>query len=57
MTKAPAEGKALVAEWHQFRAGKIAHVRQPSTDGLARPCSPALGARSVPKFRILAKDT
>jgi hypothetical protein len=26
-TKAPAEGKVLVAEWHQFRKGKISHVR------------------------------
>ena len=26
-TKAPAEGKVLVAEWHQFKDGKIAHVR------------------------------
>ena len=26
-TKAPAEGKVLVAEWHQFKNGKIAHVR------------------------------
>jgi len=26
-TKAPAEGKVLVAEWHQFRDGKISHVR------------------------------
>jgi len=26
-TKAPAEGKVLVAEWHQFKDGKISHVR------------------------------
>lgn len=26
-TKAPAEGKVLVAEWHQFKDGKIFHVR------------------------------
>ena len=26
-TKAPAEGKVLVAEWHQFKNGKISHVR------------------------------
>jgi quinol monooxygenase YgiN len=26
-TKAPAEGKVLVAEWHQFQHGKISHVR------------------------------
>jgi quinol monooxygenase YgiN/ketosteroid isomerase-like protein len=26
-TKAPAEGKVLVAEWHQFKDGKIHHVR------------------------------
>jgi quinol monooxygenase YgiN/ketosteroid isomerase-like protein len=26
-TKAPAEGKVLVAEWHRFRQGKISHVR------------------------------
>lgn len=26
-TKAPAEGKVLVAEWHQLRDGKIFHVR------------------------------
>jgi quinol monooxygenase YgiN/ketosteroid isomerase-like protein len=26
-TKSPAEGKVLVAEWHQFKDGKIAHVR------------------------------
>lgn len=26
-TKAPAEGKVLVAEWHQFKGGKISHVR------------------------------
>jgi len=26
-TKAPAEGTVLVAEWHQFKNGKIAHVR------------------------------
>jgi quinol monooxygenase YgiN len=26
-TKAPVEGKVLVAEWHQFKNGKIAHVR------------------------------
>jgi ketosteroid isomerase-like protein len=26
-TKAPAEGKVLVAEWHQFKDGKIVHVR------------------------------
>jgi hypothetical protein len=25
-TKAPAEGTVLVAEWHQFKNGKIAHV-------------------------------
>jgi len=25
-TKAPAEGTVLVAEWHQFRDGRIAHV-------------------------------
>ncbi len=25
-TKAPAEGTVLVAEWHQFKDGKIAHV-------------------------------
>ena len=25
-TKAPAEGTVLVAEWHQFRKGKITHV-------------------------------
>ena len=25
-TKAPAEGTVLVAEWHQFRNGKISHV-------------------------------
>jgi ketosteroid isomerase-like protein len=25
-TKAPAEGTVLVAEWHQFRNGKITHV-------------------------------
>lgn len=27
VTKAPAEGKVLVAEWHQFKDGKISHVR------------------------------
>ena len=26
-TKAPAEGTVLVAEWHQFKNGKISHVR------------------------------
>jgi quinol monooxygenase YgiN/ketosteroid isomerase-like protein len=26
-TKAPAEGKVLVAEWHQFKDGRISHVR------------------------------
>jgi quinol monooxygenase YgiN len=26
-TTAPAEGKVLVAEWHQFKDGKISHVR------------------------------
>jgi quinol monooxygenase YgiN len=26
-TKAPAQGKVLVAEWHQFQHGKISHVR------------------------------
>ena len=26
-TKAPAEGNVLVAEWHQFKDGKIVHVR------------------------------
>lgn len=26
-TRAPAEGKVLVAEWHQFSGGKITHVR------------------------------
>jgi quinol monooxygenase YgiN len=26
-TKAPAEGKVLVAEWHEFKGGKISHVR------------------------------
>jgi quinol monooxygenase YgiN/ketosteroid isomerase-like protein len=26
-TKAPAEGRVLVAEWHQFKDGKICHVR------------------------------
>jgi SnoaL-like domain len=26
-TKAPVEGKVLVAEWHQFKDGKICHVR------------------------------
>src|ERR1700730_14633841 len=26
-TRAPAEGKVLVAEWHQFKDGKIRHVR------------------------------
>lgn len=26
-TKAPAEGKVLVAEWHQFKDEKISHVR------------------------------
>ena len=26
-TKAPAEGKVLVAEWHRFKNGKISHVR------------------------------
>jgi quinol monooxygenase YgiN len=26
-TKAPAEGKVLVAEWHQLKDGKICHVR------------------------------
>lgn len=26
-TKAPAEANVLVAEWHQFKNGKIAHVR------------------------------
>jgi quinol monooxygenase YgiN len=26
-TKAPAEGRVLVAEWHRFRGGKIVHVR------------------------------
>jgi len=26
-TKAPAEGKVLVAEWHQFKGGKISRVR------------------------------
>jgi quinol monooxygenase YgiN len=26
-TMAPAEGKVLVAEWHQFKDGKISHVR------------------------------
>ncbi|MGB7847080.1 MAG: nuclear transport factor 2 family protein [Candidatus Acidiferrum sp.] len=26
-TKAPAEGKVLVAEWHEFRGEKISHVR------------------------------
>jgi quinol monooxygenase YgiN len=26
-TRAPAEGKVLVAEWHQFKDGKICHVR------------------------------
>jgi quinol monooxygenase YgiN len=26
-TKAPAKGKVLVAEWHQFQHGKISHVR------------------------------
>jgi ketosteroid isomerase-like protein len=26
-TKAPAEGKVLVAEWHQLKDGRIAHVR------------------------------
>ncbi len=26
-TKAPAEGKVLVAEWHRFRDGKISHAR------------------------------
>jgi quinol monooxygenase YgiN len=26
-TKAPAEGKVLVAEWHQFKGGKISQVR------------------------------
>lgn len=26
-TKAPAEGKVLVAEWHQLKGGKIVHVR------------------------------
>ena len=25
-TKAPAEGTVLVAEWHQFKDGKITHV-------------------------------
>jgi hypothetical protein len=25
-TKAPAEGTVLVAEWHQFKNGKISHV-------------------------------
>jgi hypothetical protein len=25
-TRAPAEGTVLVAEWHQFKNGKIAHV-------------------------------
>ncbi len=26
-TEAPAKGKVLVAEWHQFKNGKISHVR------------------------------
>src|ERR1700724_3824746 len=26
-TKAPAEGKVLVAEWHRFKNGQISHVR------------------------------
>ena len=25
-TKAPAEGTVLIAEWHQFKNGKISHV-------------------------------
>jgi hypothetical protein len=31
-TRAPAEGKVLVAEWHQFQHGKISHV-QSAFDG------------------------
>jgi hypothetical protein len=31
-TRAPAEGKVLVAEWHQFKDGKISHV-QSAFDG------------------------
>jgi hypothetical protein len=35
-TKAPAEGKVLMAERHQFKDGKISHVRS-AFDG--RPCA------------------
>jgi hypothetical protein len=27
LQRAPAEGTVLVAEWHQFKDGKIAHVK------------------------------
>jgi hypothetical protein len=42
-TKAPAEGTVLVAEWHQFKNGKIAHV-QSAFDG--RPYEALFSSRT-----------
>ena len=41
-TKDPAKGTVLVAEWHQFRNGKIAHVES-AFDG--RPYEAMFGSR------------